>query len=272
MVSCLLFGSLFVLWDGSFLATHAIWFSGAALLCSVFIADLLARKALRPFASAIPRYNTSRWFASVIPLFSISVLTLVNTRIDLFVLSFLANTEAVGLFSVVGRVMVLMSFVMGVFTATFAPRIGTFNEARDRLGLQRQLTVLSRTALAVSAPIAVALLIFGTQVLGLFGKAFEAGELALQILIAGQLVNVVCGAVGMVLNMTGHEHIALRGMILTGLLNLTLDLLLIPEFGINGAAAATTASLIAANVALWWVVRKRMGLDASVIGLTQGVP
>ncbi len=272
LLSVLLLTGLYLVHDDPVRAVDAVWMSFAAAAGGAIFADVLTRRAVRGHVDAAPAYHQANWLRSLLPLFGISLFTILNTRVDLFVLGFLDTTESVGLFSVVERITLLTAFVMGVFTATFAPRIGTFHAAGDMHGLQEQLTALSRAAFAVTLPLAVLLYVFGGLVLSIFGSAFVAGEAALRILLIGQLANVACGAVGMVLSMTGHERIAFRGMVLTGSLNLLLDILLIPAFSIYGAAAATAATVTLTNLVLLTVVRRRTGLDASIIGRMHTTP
>ena len=77
----------------------------------------------------------------------------------------------------------------------------------------------------------------------------------------------MCGPVGVTLYMTGHESIANRIFTASAVLNVILNFALIPRFGIVGAAVATSISLIAWNLGLWVVVRRRLKLRPSAIGI-----
>jgi O-antigen/teichoic acid export membrane protein len=107
--------------------------------------------------------------------------------------------------------------------------------------------------------------LLGRWFLGLFfGVEFVAAYTPLMILLIGQFVNSATGAVWFLLNMTGHERETARGLAVSAVLNLMLNLLLTPPFGIIGAAVATTTALITWNVLLWWAVRKRLGINSLV--------
>lgn len=83
------------------------------------------------------------------------------------------------------------------------------------------------------------------------------GHIALLILCAGQIVNVLCGSVGMVLLMTGHQQYSIFSVLIAVLLNAGLNLLLIPVYGLTGTAIATASSVAAWNIIMYiFVFRK----------------
>ena len=102
------------------------------------------------------------------------------------------------------------------------------------------------------------ILVFSKQILHFFGAEFIEGSTALIILAIGQLFNSFCGPVGNLLNMTGN-HKEFRNVIFISLLiNIVLNFVLIKDFGINGAATATTISLIAWNLLGVIIVKKKL--------------
>jgi O-antigen/teichoic acid export membrane protein len=80
------------------------------------------------------------------------------------------------------------------------------------------------------------------------------------------MINAGMGSVGLILNMTGNEKDTLKGHIIAALVNIILNLVLIPYFGINGAAWATAVSMICWNLILGLLVFKRLGIWAHAIG------
>src|SRR5690606_14902262 len=96
---------------------------------------------------------------------------------------------------------------------------------------------------------------------------FRTGYVALLILVFGQLINAGMGCVVVLLNMTGHERDTLNGVAVAAVANLLLNFLLIPRFGINGAAASTAVSLALWNILLARTVAKRLGLSSGPLQL-----
>ena len=113
----------------------------------------------------------------------------------------------------------------------------------------------------VSTLLVCVLLIFRKFILGIFGADFLIGETALIILCLGQLVNSVCGPVGSVLQMTGHQK-AFQNILLGALVvNLALNFLLIGPLGMNGVAIATAAGLVFWNLVSTLYIRKKLGIS-----------
>jgi len=112
----------------------------------------------------------------------------------------------------------------------------------------------------------VLFLFWGEQVITLvFGHEFVGAALPLAIISVGQLMNAGFGSVGLVLGMTGYEREITKGVAVATLTNVVLNMLLIPKYGINGAAFATAVTLFAWNVLLWIAVARYVGVDTLAI-------
>ena len=99
-----------------------------------------------------------------------------------------------------------------------------------------------------SVLIALGLVVLSGFLLGLFGASFVRAELALWILIAGQLANVGAGAVGPLLTMTGYQRESARVYGVCALLNMVLTAVGIYYFRMAEAAAAP----LVFNVRWYW--------------------
>jgi O-antigen/teichoic acid export membrane protein len=95
-------------------------------------------------------------------------------------------------------------------------------------------------------------------ILALFGSGFTSGSTSLAILAGGQFVNVVTGSVGFILMMCGYEKLMRNTILGIALLNMLLNFLLIPWFGVNGAAIATAVSLALMNLILVFIVYRKL--------------
>jgi O-antigen/teichoic acid export membrane protein len=98
----------------------------------------------------------------------------------------------------------------------------------------------------------------------IFGPEFGAAYLPLLILCAGQLVNAATGCAILLLNMTGNERYPLLATMVAAFLNVMLNLLLIPPYGIHGAAIATASSTAALQLWAGWLAWRRTGIDTTI--------
>ena len=110
-----------------------------------------------------------------------------------------------------------------------------------------------------SVPASVLIILFRDYLLGFFPDEFASASLIMLVLIIGQLVNSVVGSVGYILQMTGHQLICQNILIVSAIMNVVLNLVLIPEFGILGAALASMSSMVFQNVTMMLYIRKRLG-------------
>ena len=92
------------------------------------------------------------------------------------------------------------------------------------------------------------MILFHEYILGFFGPNYYKSKHALLILLSGQIINSLSGSVALYLNMTGRQKILLYFLIVSALANIVLNLILIPKYGMVGAAISTAFSLILWNL------------------------
>lgn len=207
-----------------------------------------------------PVYDSRTWVGSALPFLLIGGMQLINNQTDIVMLGALQGAEAVGIYRVATRTAQLVVFVLGAASAVLQPTIAKLYAARDMQRLQRVATQSARVVLLVSVPVAIVLIVFGRWILVIFGQEFTKGATALAILSVGQLVNAGMGFVGILLSMTGHERDTARSVGIAAVVNVVLNAILIPVWGINGAATATATSLVVWNLILAVQVVRRLGI------------
>lgn len=111
-----------------------------------------------------------------------------------------------------------------------------------------------------SAPILLCLIVLGKPIISLlYGQDYIVAYPALLLFAIGQFVNAVSGSTSMFMNMTGH-HIALRNIMAgAAVINIALNLLLIPYQGIIGAALAGMVSIAFWNIYTLVYIKKKFG-------------
>ncbi|MGF1479258.1 MAG: flippase [Cyanophyceae cyanobacterium] len=229
-------------------------------------AEFLRRTLPQAVQQASVEYNTEAWMRSVIPFMLISCMNVINNRTDAIMLGAIRGPETVGLYVVAARGAELISFILVAVNQAIEPTIAKLYSEGNHRKLQRLITKSSRIIFFTSLPIALAFILFGHWFLFIFGPEFAQGRAALAFLGFGQLVNSATGSVGKLLNMTGHERDTAVGIGASAVLNIILNAVLIPRFGLEGAACATAISTIAWNILLFSFVKKRLGINTTVIG------
>jgi O-antigen/teichoic acid export membrane protein len=101
----------------------------------------------------------------------------------------------------------------------------------------------------------------------MFGPEFPSAQPGLIILVLGQTINVVMGPVALLLVMTGHEREVAVATALSAALNIALNLVMIPAWGLMGTSLAVAISVSVWNILLAVRVRRRLGLHSTAAGI-----
>lgn len=206
----------------------------------------------------------NRGFRHALPFALLAGLGIVNTQTDVLMLGFLGRPEDVGFYRIASRVASLVAFAMTAVGGTLAPRIAALHAVGKRAEMQILSTKATLATSLFALPMALALVFGGSWVLLLFGEEFQKGATALAILSVGQLINATMGMAVLLLTMTGHHALVARTLAVSAFLNIALNALLIPPFGVSGAALATTITYCTWTVALALLVRSRLDINATV--------
>lgn len=220
----------------------------------------------------VSTYRPRAWAAAALPLAMLAGMQIVSSHTDVIMLGLFRSSEEVGIYRVAVQGGALVVFGLQAVNVVVAPHFARLHAARDPRRLEALVAVTARASLAVAAPLALALIVFGDIVLqAFFGTAFAVGHTALSIIAIGQLVNAGAGSVGYLLNMTGHERDTARCAAAAAVGNVALNAILIPPLGINGAALATSLTLVLMNVLLWRDARTRLGIQGSSLWRVRSV-
>jgi O-antigen/teichoic acid export membrane protein len=167
---------------------------------------------------------------------------------DTLLLGRFGTARQVGIYSIVGTLLMPATIVSTSIGQMFAPRVSVEDARGDRGALAGMLKRVTHWNTAVSLPFFAALAVVPGALLSLFGSTYRAGATALAVLAVGQLINTVAGPLGLVINMSGRQYLTMTNNALVAGLNVVACLLLIPPFGLTGAAVSTASALTLVNV------------------------
>lgn len=214
----------------------------------------------------MPEKREREWLRALVPLMLVSAMYTVNSRTDQAMIGAMVGSGAVGIYAAAVRVADVVIFFIVAINAMLGPTVAGLYARRDQEGLQRIVTMTARWIGGLSIPAAVVLYGLSGRILSLFGPEFPAGAWALRWLCCGQVVNACAGSVALLLTTTGHERDALKGITLGAVVNVAGNAVMIPRYGINGAAVATAFSTVVWNVGLGILVYRRLGINPTMFG------
>jgi len=149
-----------------------------------------------------------------------------------------------------------------IISATFVifPLVSQATFAKDREKTQAYVTNTLRYTLIIMAVVATLFSANARDVLSLvYPQNYQAGSAALSIVAYGMLLFGLFYIVTTIISASGHPGVSLLIGLLTLGASAALNVLLIPSYGLAGAAAATTASMLAGAIAGCAYVRVRFG-------------
>lgn len=196
-----------------------------------------------------------------LPLLLSSSLFLIMQWTDTIMLGMFRTEAEVGIYNVALKVAGLTSVTLFAINSIAAPKFAEFYGKGDMKGLGKVAQQSTKLIFWTSLPILLVFLLFPWSVLGIFGAEFKSGVYALIILTLGQFVNAVSGSVGYILQMTGKQTVFQNIIILAATINLILNALLIPQYGINGAAIASMISMTFWNILSLLYLRVNMKIN-----------
>lgn len=231
-------------------------------LLVALVAALVARRQLRRHTadlatepadtSAFWRFSASRGFAAAIEIGL--------EWIDVLLVAALTSAEAAGVYAVVTRCARAGEVVQQAARVAVGPQISAALARDDVPRAQEIYGVVTAAMIWLAWPFYLLVAVFGDALLSLFGPGFEDGATSLAVLVAAMAVATAAGTVQTIVLMGGRSSWQLADKTGALVLNVSLDLLLIPLWGIEGAAVAWAITIVADTAVVVWQVQRLMGV------------
>ncbi len=223
----------------------------------VYARSSLAAEPADPAADGPPWKD---WLKISLPYIAVTGLTVLLTQMDILMIGHILGPEQAGLYAPAAKVALLAVFPVVAIRSRYGPMAARLFAESKAGDLQARTNMA--TAVSVLACIAVMAVILPGRgiILGLFGGAYLDGADVILILTAGYLVYSLMGSVEMFFLVGPFERANALVAAMTLGLNLILNLILIPDFGIGGAAAATAVAVVFRALVSTAIIRRRTGL------------
>ncbi len=228
---------------------------------------LLVRSLTPEVRQSKPHFVTRTWMSSGLILMLAQGMKLIYQRTPIVLLGSLQGSDAVALFNAANRYTEMAALVLMLFNLVLSPVVASLYASGDIQRLQRIVKLIIFVSVLLSSPIIFGLLVYGSELLAVFGDEFVMAKNALSILTFGQIMNVLTGPAGVLLMMTGHERDTSVIIGVGAFTNIALNLIMIPLYGVNGAAIATAASLTIWNSLLAIQAYRTTHIDGTIVSL-----
>lgn len=192
---------------------------------------------------------------TTIPMLGSNSIFLIMSRTDILILTAFKTEADVGIYNTALKIASLTTVVLIAINTIAMPKYAELKE--DALKFKKFIKQTTFVIILASLPVFLALILFPDFFLQIFGHEFTAGRNVLIILSAGMFFGAFSGSTINILNMAGYEKKAYNILLFSAILNIILNFILIPAYGISGAAIATAATTILWNLAAVVVIYKK---------------
>lgn len=244
--------------------TNAVTAMTAALagaFTSVLLQYLVVTLRLeRHYPSGPKTFEFKTWFAVAFPIFLVEGVGYLMTNSDVIVVGIFLDPDEVAVYFAAAKTMALVHFVYFAVKAAIGPRFAAIIAENDKSKLAAFAIDATRWTFFPALAVGLVVLAAGQFLLALFGSAFTEGQIVMAILLIGILVRALVGPAEVLLTMAGKQILCVYLYTVTFLANIALDVILIPHFGIEGAAIAGAAALMIEALLLHVAVRRALGI------------
>ncbi len=224
------------------------WLVGTVL--GAFAILYFAWKLIGPLKGTTRDYNHHELFNYSFPLLLSGVIGTLLGMADTALIGYFMDDASVGFYNAALPIAALILLPYSAFSGLALPSMSRVVESEE-LELSSVLKTLTRWTFLVSFPAAVLMILFSEQVLHLlFGREYTVASTALIILSLGYMFSTAVGHLGKVIKAIGRTEIIFRNTVGNLFLNIILNVILIPRYGIVGAAIATAVSTVFVNTLL----------------------
>ena len=213
----------------------------------------------RRWAGPLPQMH-SEVLAFSSAVFGIGILEFILAQSDKILIGIYLNARHVGIYAVAATVVSVVPIALQSVNQIFSPMIADLHARGEQQMLQRLFQTLTKWILALTLPLATAIIFLAAPLMRIFGTDFQSGWLILVIGALGQLVNCGVGSVGYLLLMSGHQRSLIKVQATMAILMVGLNLALIPLWGLLGAALAAAITNAVSNAWYLFEVRRNLRL------------
>lgn len=238
----------------------------ATWLVAAVQTTLVHRRLLKDVEPVPARYELGLWIKVSIPIVLMDSFYLVMTHADIMIMNMFVGPTQIAIYYAVVKTTSLIAFVFFAVTASFGPKFAEYKAAGRSDELHELMRVAINWTFWPSLVTAAGMLAIGFPLLWLFGSEFTEGYPMMFILVIGLLARASTGPVETMMIMLGHQNIIAVSLCASMVVNIVLNLVLIPAYGLPGAAVATTISIVLLSVLQFVFARRRLGVHAFVFG------
>lgn len=206
-----------------------------------------------------PKLKTREILKKSTPMMFGTMFLLLLNWTDILILGKLETEEKLGIYNAAFKVGYLTLFFVSSMNVVVTSKISYFFHQNMFVEMKKIINRTTQIIIILTLPFTCTLILFSEYILSFFGEGIKEGSVSLIIIAIGGLFNAMTGNVDQILNMTGHQKTVRNVMFIGFIVNVVLNLILIPLYGINGAAISSLIVNIIVNSIFVFAIKKKLG-------------
>lgn len=253
----LLFLIIYFLFFNHNLNETSVILSFSLSIFTVFLLEIIFSSKLK--SSIQNNYPTKQLLKLSLPMMLSGTILFLLSWTDIFMLGIMVSLKDVGIYSAAFKIASIGLIIILVFNVVIGPKIAELYNNNYMSKLKTTINKTTQLITFLTIPIFSIIIIFRKEILRFFGDDFILGESVLIILSTGVLINAISGNVDQILNMTNHQKTMKNITLFCLVENIILNYLLIPVYGINGAAWSSLITTASLNFISIYFIKKKLG-------------
>lgn len=248
--------------------TNLLW-----ILLIILTGSLIYKTVVANKVAITKTTNDSKkiyWLKQALLLLPIGLVFIINERIDVVMVTKILGPESNAIYGVAFKFAFFSGFGLVIFNQIMVPHYASYFKEKDHNDtsiIHQKIKPNIRIAFSLSSCVVLILILLGEKLLGWFGtpnEKYNVGYYTMLILAGGQLFNVAVGSTGYILSMAKKESLVLISLGFGVITNIVLNYLLVPSLKIEGAAIATSGSIIVWNLMMLMFVKKETKINPTI--------
>jgi O-antigen/teichoic acid export membrane protein len=205
-----------------------------------------------------------------LPLTIVHGMNFLITNVDTFMIGYYLVSSEVGIYNIAFQLRNMLNIISITFGFLLPPVLAKLHTEGHESKISELYQFVTKWIIISTFPLYVSFVFLPDIWIGtLFGNKYLPGSVPLFILGIGVLFSASVGVTGPSLVGLGRNRVIIYTTTSSVILNIIFNVLLIPKFGISGAAAASTLSIAVLEVSNAAILYKEVGIfPIKVINIT----
>jgi O-antigen/teichoic acid export membrane protein len=204
-------------------------------------------------------FETRSLFGLSVPMSIAQGAQYLNNWSAILILGAFAAGGPTGVFNAAARTATFLTIVRFAFSGIFSPIISGLHARQDTEEMGRLYKDVSRWIFTGAFVLFLVIVVFAPQIMSVFGEGFGEGATALVIVAVAQLYSSSVGPAPRMLAMTENQNLTMIATAVAAVTGVVVSLILIPQFGLLGAAIGMATAIITENTGTMAAVKWRLG-------------